>query len=221
MKKIFAILLLAATCTGAMAQGVKDSLWDEDKDINVKIGNSKWEISPVLGATYNYTLNAPAGLSSSGWGLDLSLLEMQWKGWKSGSLTLGILDVNFDWQYLQKGFSFNGVGGIIPALDGSGHRADFTFSFPVGINQQLGKNFGFSLIAAPGIGFFTYRNEYISAGVHHKDLLYPTNDRVSFRLNLKAILWYDDFGVLVRYQPLASSDLKVNVLSFGIALRSR
>ena len=221
MKKIFAVLLLAAACTGAMAQDAKDSIWNEDKEINVKIGDSKWEISPVLGATYNYSFNAPYGLSNSGWGLDLSLLEMQWNGWKNGSLTLGILDVNFDWQYLQKGNKFDGLGGINPALDGKGCRADFTFGFPVGINQQFGKNFGISLIAVPGVGFFTYRNEYIAAGVHHKDLLYPTNDRVSFRLNLKAIIWYDDFGVMLRYQPLASSDLKTNIFSVGIALRSR
>ena len=33
MKRIIAILMLAAACTCAMAQSVKDSLWDDDKDI--------------------------------------------------------------------------------------------------------------------------------------------------------------------------------------------
>ena len=220
MKKVLVTLMLAAACFAAMAQDVKDSLWDEDEKISVQLGQSKWELSPVLGATYNYSLRAPEGLSNSGWGLDLSLLEMHWNGWKGGALTLGILDVNFDWQYLLKGQAFDGKGGIGPALDGRGHRTDFTFGFPVGINQQFGSKFGISLIAVPGIGFYTYRNKYIKDDIRHVDTLYPTKGRVGFRLNLKGILWYGDFGVVIRYQPIPSPDLNTNLLSVGFALRS-
>ena len=223
MKKIFVTLMLAAACTCAMAQSIKDSLWDDDKDLNVQIGDSKWEMSPTFGFTYNYSFNAPAGLSNSGWGMDISLLEMQWKGWKSGSITLGIFDFMVDFQFLAKGFAFDGisVGGIIPANEGKGHRTDFTFGFPVGINQQFGRDFGISLIAVPGIGFYTYKNNYVANGVQHKDTLYPTSGRTSFHLHLKATIWYSNFGVIVRYQPLASKDMNTTTLSVGIALRSK
>ena len=219
MKKIIATLLLAAACTCAFGQSVKDSIWDDD-DHKISLGDSKWDLGATFGVTYNYSFNAPSGLSNSGLGLDLSLFEMQWNGWKGGSLTLGILDFIFDWQFLLKGNAFTGTdGGIVPAADGKGYRSDVTFGFPVGINQQFGKDFGISLIAVPGVGLYRYNNDYILAGVHHEDSLYPTKGRVGFRLNLKAIIWYNDFGVLVRYQPLASPDMNTTVLSVGIALR--
>lgn len=222
MKRIIVTLMLAAACTCAMAQSIKDSLWDSDKDINVKIGDSKWEVNPTFGFTYNYSFNAPAGLSNSGWGMDFSLFEMQWNGWKSGSITLGIFDFMIDFQFLQKGFAFDGltVGGIALANEGKGHRTDFTFGFPVGINQQFGKDFGISLLAVPGFGVYTYKNSYNANGFRHNDTLSPRNQRVGFRLDLKATIWYGDFGVLVRYQPLATQDMNTTVLSVGIAFRS-
>ena len=222
MKRIIVTLMLAAACTCAMAQSIKDSLWDNDKDINVKIGDSKWEVNPTFGFTYNYSFNAPNGLSNSGWGMDFSLIEMQWNGWKSGSITLGIFDFMIDFQFLQKGFAFDGitVGGITPANEGKGHRTDFTFGFPVGINQQFGKDFGISLLAVPGFGVYTYKNNYYANGFRHNDTMSPRNKSVGFRLDLKATLWYGDFGVLVRYQPLATQDMNTTVLSVGIAFRS-
>lgn len=223
MRKLFTTLLLAAACTGAMAQTVKDSIW-EDRDI--KIGASKWEVGVTFGATYNYNFKAPAGLSNSGFGLDLSLLEMQWHGWKGGSLTLGILDIIFDWQYLQKSYRFtpelapdNLITGVNDGRS-KGDRFDVFFGFPIGFNQQFSKDFGISLVAAPGIGIYSYHNDYVLGGIHHNDKLYPTSGRTGFRLNLKAIIWYSDFGVIVRYQPLPSKDMGTTTLSVGIAIRN-
>ena len=214
--------MLAAACTCAFGQSIKDSLWDDHKDLNVKIGESKWEVNPTFGFTYNYSFNAPAGLSNSGWGMDFSVLEMQWNGWKGGAITLGIFDFIVDFQFLQKGFAFDGLtaGGIMLANEGKGQRTDFSFGFPVGINQNFGEDFGISLVAVPGIGFYTYKNNYNDAGFHHSDTLYPRSNRTSFSLDLKATIWYGNFGVLVRYQPLATKDMNTTVLSVGIALRS-
>ena len=221
MKKIFATLMLATVCTLALGQNVKDSLWDDDmKDLKSALEKTKWEPGMMMGFTYDYSFNAPNGLSNNGFGLDISLLEMKWKGWDSGSFTLGILDFIIDWQYLLKGYAFDGLGGIYPATEGKGHRADFFFGFPVGINQQFGDDFGITLQAVPGVGFYSYRNENVLGGVHREETLYPVKGRVGFRLNLKAILWYSDFGVIVRYQPLASKDMDTTMLSIGIAFRN-
>ena len=221
MKKIFATLLLALACTVSFGQNVKDSIWDDDLT-NIDFGDSKWDMGIMFGATYNYSFNAPAGLSNSGWGLDLSLFEMHWKGWKGGSLTVGILDMMFDWQYLQKGFAFDGNGNIFNDLvrEGKGHRSNVFFGFPLGFNQQFSKDFGISLQAVPGFDFYSYRNEYIDVtNIKHKETLYPTKGRVGFRLNLKAVIWYSDFGVIVRYSPLANKDMGTTLLSVGVVFR--
>lgn len=219
MRKILSILVLAAACTGAMAQNIKDSLWDD-----TKIGDSKWEWGITVAPTYNYNFNAPAGMSNSGFGLDLSLLEMQWHGWKGGAITLGIFDFILDWQYLQKGYRFTpGERYLITGVnDGrsKGIRPDVFFGFPVGFSQQFGKDFGISLVAVPGVGIHSYHNDYVLDGIHHNDKMFPVQNRAGFRLNLKAIIWYSDIGVIVRYQPLASKDLNTTTLSVGIAIRN-
>ena len=219
MKKIFATCMLALACTCVFGQSTKDSLWDD----NIKkpdFGDSKWDMGVSLGVTYNYSFNAPAGLSNSGWGLDISPFEMRWKGWKGGSITVGILEFIFDWQYLQKGNAFTGSnGGIVPALDGKGNRSCAFFGFPFGFNHQFGRDFGISLMAIPGVSLYRYNNQYIVSGIQHKDSLFPTKGRVNFDLHLKAILWYSDFGVMVCYQPLASKDMGTTILSVGIAFR--
>ena len=220
MRKLFTTLLLAAACTCAMAQTLKDSIWD-DKDI--KFGTSNWEMGVTFAATYNYNFGAPAGMSNSGFGLDLSLLEMQWHGWKGGFLTVGVLDIIFDWQYLLKGYAVDGAGNIGGGLinDAKGHRTNVAFGFPLGFNQQFSKDFGISLVVVPGVDIYSYRNEYNDvAGVHHKEILYPNKNRAGFHLDLKAILWYSDFGVIVRYQPLPSKDMGTTTLSVGIAIRN-
>lgn len=220
MRKLFTTLLLAAACTCAMAQTVKDSIWD-DKDI--KFGTSNWEMGVTFAATYNYNFGAPANMSNSGFGLDLSLLEMQWHGWKNGFLTVGILDIMFDWQYLLKGYAFDGTGYIydLGIKNAKGLRSNVAFGFPLGFNQQFSKDFGISLVVVPGVDIYSYHNQFNdNAGIRHKEVLYPTKNRAGFHLDLKAILWYSDFGIIVRYQPLATKDLITTTLSVGIAIRN-
>lgn len=218
MKKIFSTLLLAAACTCAMAQTVKDSIWD-DKDI--KFGTTNWEMGVTFAATYNYNFNAPALMSNSGFGLDLSLIEMQWHGWQRGYLTVGILDIIFDWQYLLKGYAFDGTGAILPHIDAKCLRSNIAFGFPLGFNQQFSKDFGISLVVVPGVDIYSYHNQFNDAsGIRHKEVLYPTKNRAGFHLDLKAILWYSDIGIIVRYQPVPTKDLGTTTLSVGIAIRN-
>lgn len=210
MKKLLTSLLLSALCVSAFAQKFEDPFKD-----------SKWDLCSQMGFTYNHNFNSPAGVSASGFGMEVMPIEMQWKGWRGGSLSIGILDMFFDWQYLQKGYSFTGYAGdIVPIGEGKGNRFDLTLGFPVGINQQFSKDFGMSLSVVPGIGFYSYHNNYVMAGVRHKEALYPTEGHVGFRLNLKAVIWYSDFGVVLRYQPIASKDLNTTLLSVGVIFRN-
>ena len=210
MKKILTTLLLGTLCMSAFAQKFEDPFKD-----------TKWDMGFQWNFFYNHSFNAPDGLSPSGFGFEIMPVEMKWKGWNHGSLSIGILDLFFDWQYLQKGFAFTGSEGtIVPFTSGKGQRFDLTLGFPVGINHQFAKDFGISLSAVPGIGFYSYHNSYDFDGVRHKETLYPVKGHVGFRLNLKAVIWYSDLGVVLRYQPIVSRDMGTTMLSVGIAFRN-
>ena len=192
MKKFLTTLLLSAVCLSAFAQKIEDPFKD-----------TKWDLGFQMNFFYNHSFKAPEGLSPSGFGFEVMPIEMQWKGWKGGSLSVGILDMYFDWQYLNKGYNFTGYAGeILPVISGKGQRFDLTLGFPLGFNHQFSKDFGISLSAVPGIGFYSVGTEAWMV------------------TNLKAVIWYSDFGVVLRYQPIASKDMGTTMLSVGIAFRN-
>lgn len=210
MKKFLTILLLSAACFSAFAQKFEDPFKD-----------SKWDLGFQANFFYNYGFKAPEGLSASGFGFEIMPIEMKWQGWKGGSFSIGILDMYFDWQYLRKGYAFSGAEGVIlPSVEGKGHRFDLTLGFPLGVNHQFARDFGISLSAVPGIGIYSYHNKFEKDGVMHKEALYPAKGHVGFRLDLKAIVWYHDMGIVLRYQPVASKDMGTTILSVGIAFRN-
>jgi len=210
MKKILTILVLSAVSMSAFAQKFEDPFRE-----------TRWDLDFQSSFFYNHGLNAPERVSPSGFGFEIMPIEMKWRGWKGGSLSIGILDMFFDWQYLQRGYGFTGAEGVIlPAGEGKAHRFDLTLGFPLGFNHQFARSFGISLSAVPGIGFYSYHNRFEQDGVMHKETVYPTRSHVGFRLNLKATVWYHDMGVVLRYQPIASGDMGTRFLSVGIAFRN-
>ena len=210
MKKFLTILVLSAVSMSAFAQKFEDPFKD-----------TKWDMGFQWNFFYNHSFNAPDGLSPSGFGFEIMPIEMKWQGWKGGSFSIGILDMYFDWQYLRKGYAFSGAEGVIlPSVEGKGHRFDLTLGFPLGVNHQFARDFGISLSAVPGIGFYSYHNRFEQDGVMHKETVYPTRNHVGFRLNLKAVIWYSDLGVVLRYQPIVSGDMGTTMLSVGIAFRN-
>lgn len=218
MRRIFTTILLSLAFVGAMGQ-TKDSIWGEKTKID--FGDTKWDMDFNMSFTYNYSLNAPTGISSSGFGWDFEPIMLKWKGWESGALTCGILDIILDWQYLEKGYRFSDVatGSTFQYTDGKGDRLNVFFGLPVGITQQLGGKWGIGLEAVPGIGIHSYHNDYYLGDTRHYDSFYPTKNRVAFNLHLKATVWYDDMGLVFRYQPLKYKDIETTMLSIGIAFR--
>lgn len=220
MKKIIATLLMAAACLTAMGQNLNDSLLDDDNSFS--FGNSKWEGGVSIAFMYNFAMGAPKGMSPSGFGMEIAPVEMRWNGWNGGYVTVGILDMFFDWQFLQKGNRFSVLvpGEITDFGTGTGTRFNFGLGFPIGISHQFGKDFGLSLAATPGVGWYRYSNNYDDENFHHQESFYPKENRVHFQLDVKAIIWYSDFGVIVRYNPLKAKDINTTILSVGIAFRS-
>lgn len=220
MKKIIATLLMATACLCAMGQNNQDSPWEDDNSFS--FGNSKWEGGVSAAFMYNFSLGAPKGMSPSGFGMELAPMEMRWKGWNRGYVTVGILDMYFDWQLLQKGnrFSVTTPGEIASFPSGRGNRFNFGLGFPIGISHQFGSDFGLSVAVTPGVGWYRYVNEYDDDNFHHQESFYPKEKRVHFQLDVKAIIWYSEFGVVVRYNPLPAKDVNTTILSVGLAFRS-
>ena len=235
MKKLFTVMLLAAVCLGAAAQESKllDN-WEDKIDLN-----DSEVLAPVTYMSFFYNFDFGAlnqeGLSQHGWGLEVATLFLGFKTWRGAYLSLGLLDFCMDMSYLNKGYlnSFNQNANnpaIIPfnvkdpALaaetatwtDINGSCTKLAFLFPLTFSQEFG-DAKIALMAAPGIGFNTYKNEFLEDTVRHKSTLQFDKKNAYFRLNLSAYFWYSHFGLGVRYS-FPPKFQGPGVLSVGISI---
>lgn len=212
MKKLFALAVTAIISLSALAQTSYNYYKFED---------TAWNVAGRIGISYNLVNNVPEGMSRSGLGLDFCILEGQYMITKNSIVSLGILDIQLDFRYLQKGNIFESVpmGDIYRAAEDSrakAHITDVAFSFPFGYTQRFSSRWAASLFVAPGLGLIRYHNDYIADDVHYHDNFYPIRERTGFRLDLKAIVWFEDMGLMLRYQPIGFN--KQSTFSVGLAV---
>ena len=212
MKKLFALAVTAIISLSALAQTSYNYYKFED---------TAWNVAGHIGISYNLVNNVPEGMSRSGLGLDFCILEGQYMITKNSIVSLGILDIQLDFRYLQKGNIFESVpmGDIYRAAEDSrakAHITDVAFSFPFGYTQRFSSRWAASLFVAPGLGLIRYHNDYIADDVHYHDNFYPIRERTGFRLDLKAIVWFEDMGLMLRYQPIGFN--KQSTFSVGLAV---
>ena len=212
MKKLFALAVTAIISLSALAQTSYNYYKFED---------TAWNVAGRIGISYNLVNNVPEGMSRSGLGLDFCILEGQYMITKNSIVSLGILDIQLDFRYLQKGNIFESVpmGDIYRAAEDSrakAHITDVAFSFPFGFTQRFSSRWAASLFVAPGLGLIRYHNDYIADDVHYHDNFYPIRERTGFRLDLKAIVWFEDMGLMLRYQPIGFN--KQSTFSVGLAV---
>lgn len=222
MKKLFVITLFSTLCLSAAAQR--------------EIVNSRWDMGGSAAISYNLVSNAPQNMSPHGLGLDFCLFQIEYRPAAHTALSLGLLDLMLDFRYLQKGYVFEnlitGLGSsnsnvvIVRANEDArakGNMTDFTFAFPLGITQRLAPRWSVSAYVIPGIGLVSYNTNYIFGGIHHKDRFYPTSGRAGFRLDVKAVVWFEDLGLFFRYRPIgftpAGNDKKMGTFSAGLTFR--
>ena len=134
MKKLFALAMTAIISLSALAQSSYNYYKFED---------TAWNVAGRIGSSYNLVNNVPEGMSRSGLGLDFCILEGQYMITKNSIVSLGILDIQLDFRYLQKGNIFESVpmGDIYRAAEDSrakAHITDVAFSFPFGYTQRFG-----------------------------------------------------------------------------------
>ena len=224
MKKLFALALMAFMSLSALAQSSSYNYY--------KFKESAWNIAGRVGITYNLVNSVPEGMSRSGLGLDFCLLEGQFLITRHSILSLGMLDIQIDNRYLQKGYVFTEIpyvmesssNGITRAPEDArarGRLTDVTFSVPFGFTQRFNSRWAASLYVAPGIGLIRYRSDYINSSVHYHNSFHPVHGRAGFRLDLKAIVWFEDMGLMVRYQPVGFTtpnfETKAQTFSVGLA----
>lgn len=212
MKKVLFASIIALIGIGAAAQERE----------------SNWKLDGHIAAMYNYAINVPDGMSHSGVGFDFKLIELCCKVSPATQLSLGLLDVQTDTRYLQKGNLFAstdilGVGTIVPQDGAKSRFYDISFLFPIGITQEFGNGWGGSLWVSPGFGRISYSNKYSTLGATHDDTFVPDKGRTGFRLDIKAAIWHQDVGLLLRYQPVGftpdGQEKKIQTLSLGLAIR--
>ena len=217
MKKLFALAAMAVISLSALAQTYSHYY---------KFEETPWNLSGHIGISYNYVSNVPSGMSHSGLGTDFCLLEGQYMITRNNILSLALLDLQIDLRYLQKGniFGSTPMGAIYKAQEDSRAKArlvDFCFSFPFGYTHRFNSQWAASVYVAPGLGLIRYRNDYIADDVHYKDNFYPVRDRTGFRLDIKAIVWFEDMGLTLRYQPIGFTPFEApgrsNTFSIGLA----
>jgi hypothetical protein len=212
MKKLFALAVTAIISLSALAQSSYNYYKFED---------TAWNVAGRIGISYNLVNNVPDGMSRSGLGLDFCILEGQYMITKNSIVSLGLLDIQLDFRYLQKGNIFGSVpmGDIFKAEEDSrakAHVRDLAFSFPFGFTQRFSSQWAASIFVAPGLGLIRYHNDYIAEDVHYHDNFYPIHARTGFRLDLRAIVWFEDMGLMVRYQPIGFN--KQSTFSVGLAI---
>lgn len=222
MKKLLATIFLACAGIAAMAQveGVES--------------NSRWDIGGSVAFTYNYVTNTPQHMSPSGFGIDLNTIEVQYHLGRTTTVALGLFDLMLDFRYLDKGFIFESVPMeedtyVVEVKNAGGFDSrakanyrDFTFAFPISIHQQFSSSWGMTFAVTPGIGLISYNNDFAANGQHHKDHFFPVNNRTGFRLDIKAAVWFEDFGLTFRYRPIGSKDDRLNnvqTFAFGLTFR--
>ena len=212
MKKLFALAVMAVLSLSALAQTSYNYY---------KFQDVPWNLAGRIGISYNLVGNVPEGMSRSGLGLDFCILEGQYMITKNSIVSVGMLDIQLDFRYLQKGriFGSDPMGAIYKAAEDSrakAHVNDLVFSFPFGYTQRFNSRLAASIYVAPGLGLINYHNDYIADDIHFKDNFYPVRARTGFRLDLKAIVWFEDMGLMVRYQPIGHN--KQSTFSVGLAV---
>ena len=230
MKKLFSVAAMALIGLSALAQTTISYY---------KFDDTAWNIAGRMGITYNFVTGVPDHMSHNGLGLDFCIFEGQYQLSEKSMLSLGVLDLELDFRYLQKGYIFSTskiVKGclvtdgpwdaIVRAPEDSrakSHLTDLVFSFPFGFTQKLANRWEASVYVAPGLGLIRYHNNYISEDVHYNSNYYPIRHRTGFRLDLKAVLWHEDMGLMLRYQPIGftheNSDKKNQTISLGLTFR--
>ena len=224
MKKFFAILAAGLICFGAFAQ--ESSIledWEEQMESQMDDIISQFSF---LNFTYNHNLAAPDGYNPSGWGFEFSTLHFGFSPWKNGRFSLGLLDLALDFSYLRPQYQFVVIDGQIEARGGGlvpeGNQSKATFGgvlFPLGYIQRFGQSgWSAAVFASPGVGFASYNNTYVQSNIRHKDDLRINRQGSYFRLDLKTMIWYDNFGIVARYS-FPRGFQGAGVVSAGISFR--
>lgn len=225
MKKLFVLAMMALVTAGAFAQDKKHALLEGKDDVDLEDAYSGY-----MSVFYNHNLGCPDGMSPSGWGLDFNLIDLRWAPGKGHSvLSASLCDLSWDFNYLQRGHLFGYSGEkatIVPAAADMtktrGRLLDFGITFPLGYTYEAEK-WSAGVYVAPGMSFASFSNSYIQNGWEASNNFSRDEARISFRLDVKAAVWFNDFGVMVRYRPFSAfrEDLffAYTPLSVGVSFR--
>lgn len=223
MKKLFTVILIATVCCGAFAQ--ESELLDKWSDKIEQTEDDVVSAFSYFNATYNYNLAAAQDYIAHGWGLEVSSVHIGFNPWKNGRFTFGLFGMSFNWGYLQNMHAFGAdmEGKIVPlqTFDSNNKSSCFSISymFPLGYIQSFGASkWSAALLVSPGICWTTYKNDTLEGNIRKIENLKYERGRNSFYLDVKAMIWYDNVGVVAKY-TFPKGMQGAGIVSAGISLR--
>lgn len=205
MKKLLAFIMLWAACATAFAQHssiLED--WEEEMESHRQDFLYPFAFTNF---TYNNNRGAQEGVYGSGWGFEISALYLGVNPWTGGRFTLGLFDMTFDFEYLKPGYNFvpgtdsNFTVSGLAVPDGSvSTKSRFAYMFPLGYVHSFGRSgWSAAVLASPGFGWDKYHNKYVANNISHNERLLVQRGGSYFRLDVKAMVWYDHVGFVARY----------------------
>ena len=221
MKKVFAFLAAIGLCFGAFAQESK-ILDDWEDQIESREDDFLSSFS-YTNFTYNNFLGAGEGVNHNGWGLNFSALHIGFNPWKNGRFTLGLLEMSFDFGFLKPGYSFAVINNAIEVrpsvVESKNNYTNIAYTFPLGYIQKFGDSkWSAAILASPGFGWDTYKNDWVSDNIRHTENLRINRGGGYFHLDVKAMIWYDYVGFVARY-AFPKGFQGPGIVSAGISLR--
>ncbi len=163
----------------------------------------KWSCAPLSGLSFGHAhrFDAPARTKASGMYYDVSFCELRFRPWQNGNcFSLGLEYAGENYR-LDAGATFNERGEIVdlPASRAKGKSTfcEGNFYADLGYSYEWNR-LCVGVFACPGFGFGIAQSRYRPAGTSlwmQQDL----ESSATFRLALKAGVWYSNFGFIFGY----------------------
>lgn len=222
MRKVIVALFIGLSCLAAQAQesDILDNWSAKMNDLDDEVLSS----FTFLNFTYNHNLAIKEGMTPSGFGAEFSFLHLGFSPWSGARFSLGLADFTWDIGFLKQDYEFNLNDTAFPAIKSirNNNHSSWTqvgVQFPLGYTQRIGfSKWSAAVFVAPGLGWVRYENKYQEGDYAHRSVCWKNKAYAYFHMDVKAMIWYSNVGVVVRYSfPKAFAG--PGIVAAGISLR--
>ena len=166
-------------------------------------GKPTWSIAALGSVEFGFAhrFDAPARTNPSGFFAELSFCELRLRPWQNGNLFSLAFDYSGETYHVDRDATVNATGEIV-ALPNDHAKSrstlsDCAFHANFGYTHEFGK-LSAGVFVCPGIGYCNAQTNYRVSGTSLR-MQEDLRTDASFRLAVKAGVWYDYFGIVFGY----------------------